>query len=120
MDQESIECLWKAWRTKYVEWGPNTSPPHVSPQGHHVTFHPRKKRDKIQHVLESLIQTAEQYQLAAPAMTSYELGLGHICSCWKYYHVYFTMDLVSHTYLFGVGRNRHFSGETFPAHGCVT
>jgi hypothetical protein len=56
---ESIECLWKAWRTKYVDWGPNPSPPHVSPWGHHVPFRPRKERDKIQHILESLIQTVE-------------------------------------------------------------
>jgi hypothetical protein len=56
--KECIECLWKAWRTTYVNWGPNPSPPHVLPQGHHAIFRPRKERDKIQHVLESLIQTA--------------------------------------------------------------
>jgi hypothetical protein len=39
--------------TKY-DWGPNPSPPHVFPQGHHVTSRPRKERDKIQHVLEKV------------------------------------------------------------------
>jgi hypothetical protein len=76
--KESIECLWKAWRTKYVDWGSNSSPPHIFPQGHHVTFHPRKEGDKIQHIMESLIRAAEQYQLATAAMTSYRLSLGHV------------------------------------------
>jgi hypothetical protein len=79
--RESIKCLWKAWRTKYVDCGPNPSTPHISPQGHHVTFHPRKERDKIQHILECRIRTAEQYQLATPATISYGLGLGHISTC---------------------------------------
>jgi hypothetical protein len=39
------------------------------------------KKDKIQHVLESLIQTAEQYQIATAATTSYGLRLGHISTC---------------------------------------
>jgi hypothetical protein len=80
-NKESIECLWKAWRTKYVDWGSNPTPPHISPQDHHVTFRPRKKRDKIQHVLESLIRTAEQYQHAMAAMISCGLRLGHISTC---------------------------------------
>jgi hypothetical protein len=80
--KKDIECLWKAWRTKYVDWGPNSTPPHDSPQGHHVTFHPSKERDdKFQHVLESLIRTAEQYQLATAATISYGLRLGHINTC---------------------------------------
>jgi hypothetical protein len=78
--KECIACLWKAWRTKYVDWGPNPTP-HVSLQSHHVTFCPRKERDKFQHVLESLIQTAQQYKLATAATTSYGLRLGHISTC---------------------------------------
>jgi hypothetical protein len=79
--KESIECLWKARRTKYVDWGWNPTPPQVSPQDHHVTFHPRKQRDKFQYVLESLIQTAEQYKPATAATTSYGLHLWHINTC---------------------------------------
>jgi hypothetical protein len=79
--KESIECLWKAWRTKYVDWGPNPTPPHVSPQGRHATFRPRKERDKFQYVLESLIRTAEWYKIAMAATTSYGLRLRHISTC---------------------------------------
>jgi serine acetyltransferase len=71
----------KAWRTKYVDWGPNPTPPHISPQGHHITFRPRKERDKFQHVLESLIRIAKQCQVATAATTSYGLCLGHINTC---------------------------------------
>jgi hypothetical protein len=74
--KESIECLWKAWRTKYVDWVPNPAPSHVSPQGHPVTFSPRKERDKFQHVLQSLIWTVKQYQLAMVATTSYATPFG--------------------------------------------
>jgi hypothetical protein len=79
--KESIECLWNTWRTKYVDWGPNPTPPHIFPQSHHVTFCPRKERHKFQYVLESLIRTAEQYKLATAATTSYELRLWHISIC---------------------------------------
>jgi hypothetical protein len=79
--KESIGCLWKIWRTKYVDWGRNPTPPHVSPQGYHVTFHPRKERDKFQYILKSLIWTAEQYKLATATTISYEFRLGHIITC---------------------------------------
>jgi hypothetical protein len=74
--KESIECQWKAWRTKYVDWGPSPTPPHILPQGHQVTLSPRKERDKIQHILESLIRIAEQYQTVRAATTLCELRLG--------------------------------------------
>jgi hypothetical protein len=67
--KESIECLWKAWRNKHIDWGPNPNP------------NPRKERDKIQHILESLIRTAEQYQFVMAATTTYRLHMGHISTC---------------------------------------
>jgi hypothetical protein len=39
------------------------------------------KKKKFQYVLESLIQTTEQYKLAMDATTSYGLCLGHISTC---------------------------------------
>jgi hypothetical protein len=79
--KESVECLWRAWRTNYVDWGRNSTPPHISPQGYHDTFRPMIEGDKFQYILESLIRTVEQYKLVTAATTSYRLRLGHISTC---------------------------------------
>jgi hypothetical protein len=42
--KESIECLWKAWRMKYVDWGPNPCPPYVSPTGPPCHFSPKERK----------------------------------------------------------------------------
>jgi hypothetical protein len=50
---KSVKHTWKAWRNKEVDWGPNPSIP-TFPTRLPRHIWPRKERDQIEHVLESL------------------------------------------------------------------